>query len=110
MTQKKVNKLLSKKEICAQMDELIGKLVARDKTLESLEKSADGFRELISSTEKNIRHPDIFDIHRFKLKQLLTERERGLKEVESDIKKFSDEAEAWKLEWCELDTLLDDFK
>jgi arsenate reductase-like glutaredoxin family protein len=72
MTQKKVNKLLSKNEICAQMDELIGKLVARDKTLESLEKSADGFRELISRTEKNIRHPDIFDIHRFKLKQLLS--------------------------------------
>ena len=52
MTQKKVSKLLSKKEISAQMDELIGKLVARDKTLESLEKSADGFRELISSTKK----------------------------------------------------------
>ena len=110
MAQKKVSKLLSKKEISAQMDELIGKLVARDKTLESLEKSADGFRELISSTKKNIRHPDIFDIHRFKLKQLVTECERGLKEVESDIKRFSDEAEAWKLEWCELDTLLDDFK
>lgn len=110
MTQKKVNKLLSKKEICAQMDELIGKLVARDKTLESLEKSADGFRELISRVEKNIRHPDIFDIHRFKFKQHLTECERGLEEVEFDIERFSDEAEAWKLEWCELDTLLDDFK
>jgi hypothetical protein len=33
-----------------------------------------------------------------------------LEEVEFDIKRFSDEAEAWKLEWCELDTLLDDFK
>ena len=52
MTQKKVSKLLSKKEISAQMDDLIGKLAARDKTLESLEKSADGFRELISSTKK----------------------------------------------------------
>ena len=110
MTRNKVSKLLSKKEISAQMDELISKLVARDKTLDSLEKSADGFRELISRTKKNIKHPDIFDIHRFKLKQLVTECERGLKEVESDIKRFSDEAEAWQLEWCELDTLLDDFK
>lgn len=110
MTQKKVSKLLSKKEISAKMDELIGKLVARDKTLESLEKSADGFRELINSTKKNIRHPDIMDIHRFKLKQLVTECERGLKEVEFDIKRFSNEAEAMKLEWCELDILLDDFK
>ena len=33
MTQKKVSKLLSKKEISAQMDDLIGKLAARDKTL-----------------------------------------------------------------------------
>ena len=52
MTRNKVSKLLSKKEISAQMDELISKLVARDKTLDSLEKSADGFRELISRTKK----------------------------------------------------------
>ena len=110
MTQKKVNKLLSKNEICAQMDELIGKLVARDKTLKSLEKSADGFRRLISRTEKNIRHPDILDFQRFKFKKYKAECERGLEEVEFDMKRFSNEAEAWKLEWCELDTFLDDFK